>query len=131
MDKTIELSSIIYYICATTQPFFAHKLLSLAVLCSCLLTEAAVAAPVKFFLVFAYHPEKVGAKTNVHKSYKKNPVRFKVNVISRGYNYLVGEMNVFCIQVKVYPRIFLGISEGNYIGHKCALVTGLRIASKF
>jgi hypothetical protein len=37
------------------------------------LTEAAAAAPVKFFLVFAYHPEKVGAKTNVHKSYKKTP----------------------------------------------------------
>ena len=63
-------------------------------------------------LVFAYHPEKVGAKTNVHKSYKKKPVRFKVNVISRSYNYhLVGEMNVFCTQVKVYRRIFLGISE--------------------
>ena len=44
---------------------------------SCLLTAAAAAAaaavPVKFFLVFAYHPEKVGAKTNVHKSYKKKP----------------------------------------------------------
>ena len=65
--------------CTQAAPQFGSALYS------CLLTAAAAAVPVKFFLVFAYHPEKVGAKTNVHKSYKKKPVRFKVNVISRGF----------------------------------------------
>ena len=52
--------------CTQAAPQFGSALYS------CLLTAAAAAAvPVKFFLVFAYHPEKVGAKTNVHKSYKK------------------------------------------------------------